>query len=132
MSWRRDMTCTLCLPPFQKVWAILHICDMNFVSFLLSMCEAKHFFEIVHSFMINFVHFQILVVNEILRALMKKELVSLKIGLYHPLDGITYLKYKMLYFVTTKNNFCEEKKALAFNQDRCCHLALCLRLILSH
>jgi hypothetical protein len=26
--------------------------------------------------------------------------------------------------------FCKEKKALAFNRDRCCHLALCLQLIL--
>jgi hypothetical protein len=54
------------------------------------------------------------------------------IGLYHPLDGITNPKYKMLHFLTTKNNFREEKKAVAFNWDRCCHLALCLRLILSH
>ncbi len=28
--------------------------------------------------------------------------------------------------------FYKEKKALAFNRDRCCPLALCLRLILFH
>jgi len=53
------------------------------------------------------------------------------IGLYHPLDGITDPKYKLLHFLTT-NFFCKEKKAIAFNRDRCCHLALCLRLILFH
>ncbi len=52
------------------------------------------------------------------------------IGLFHPLDGITNPKYKLLCFLTT--NFCKEKKALAFNWDRCCHLALCLWLILFH
>jgi len=53
------------------------------------------------------------------------------IGLYHPLDGITNLKYKLLYFLTpNKKN--SKRKALAFNWDRCCHLALCLRLILFH
>ncbi len=49
--------------------------------------------------------------------------------LYHPLDGITYPKYKLLHFWTTKFFF-QKKKALAFNLDRCCHLALCLWLIL--
>jgi hypothetical protein len=44
------------------------------------------------------------------------ELPALAIGLYHPLDGITNLKYKMLRFLTIKNNFCEQKKALAFNR----------------
>ncbi len=29
-------------------------------------------------------------------------------------------------------NFFKEKKALAFNLDRCCHLAFCLQLILFH
>ncbi len=28
--------------------------------------------------------------------------------------------------------FCSYQKALAFNQDRCCHLVLCLQLILFH
>ncbi len=28
--------------------------------------------------------------------------------------------------------FYKERRALAFNRDRCCHLALCLRLILFH
>jgi len=31
-----------------------------------------------------------------------------------------------------KQFFCQEKKALAFKWDRCCHLQLCLRLILFH
>jgi hypothetical protein len=53
------------------------------------------------------------------------------IGLYHPLDGVTNPKYKLLYSFTT-NFFRKEKKALPFNGDRCCHLALCLRLILFH
>ncbi len=50
-------------------------------------------------------------------------------GLYHPLDGITNPKFKLLHFLTF---FCREKKELAFNRDWCCHLALCLRLILFH
>jgi hypothetical protein len=51
-------------------------------------------------------------------------------GLYHPLDGITNLKYKLLYFLTPIKN--SKRKALAFNRDRCCHLAICLWLILFH
>jgi hypothetical protein len=50
-------------------------------------------------------------------------------GLYHPLDGITNPMYKLLHFLTTIF-FCKGKKALVFNQNRCCHLALCLHLIL--
>ncbi len=57
--------------------------------------------------------------------------VMAPIGLYHPLDGVGNPKYKLLHFLTTKL-FCKEKKALAFNRDRCCHLALCLRLIHFH
>jgi hypothetical protein len=53
------------------------------------------------------------------------------IGLYHSLDGITNLKYKLLYFLTP-NKKISKRKALAFNRDRGCHLALCLRLILFH
>ncbi len=49
------------------------------------------------------------------------------IGLYHPLYGVTNHKYKL-----SLNILCNVKKALAFNQDRCCHLALCLQLILFH
>ncbi len=48
--------------------------------------------------------------------------------LCHPPDGSTSPKYKLLCFITTKK-ICKEKNALAFNQDRCCHLVLCLRLI---
>jgi hypothetical protein len=74
------------------------------------------------------------------------------IGLYHPLDGITNPKYKLLPFLTTnKKIFKEEKplafiqdrkkalafiqdrkKVLAFYQDRCRDLELCLQLILLH
>ncbi len=50
-------------------------------------------------------------------------------GPYHPLDGITNLKYKLLYFLTpNKKEFKEKGKA--FNRYRCCHLAICLQLIL--
>ncbi len=46
-------------------------------------------------------------------------------GLYHPLDGDTNLRYKLLCFLTpNKKN--SKRKAQAFNRDRCCHLALCL------
>ncbi len=54
------------------------------------------------------------------------------IGLQHPLYGITNPRYTLLRFIQLTNFFCKEKKALAFNQDRCCHLALCLWLILFH
>jgi hypothetical protein len=50
-------------------------------------------------------------------------------GVDHPLDGVTNRKYKLLHLLTTII-FCKEKKALAFNRDRCCHLVLCLQLIL--
>jgi hypothetical protein len=49
------------------------------------------------------------------------------IWVYNPVNGVSNPKYKLLCFLT---NFCEEKKALAFNRDRFCHLALFLRLIL--
>ncbi len=53
------------------------------------------------------------------------------IWLYHPLDGITNLKYGLLCFLTP-NKKISKRKILAFHQDRCCHLALCLALILFH
>jgi hypothetical protein len=53
------------------------------------------------------------------------------IRLYLPLDDIINPKYKLLHFLTTKK-CCKENKALAFNRDWCCHLALCLRLFLFH
>ncbi len=40
------------------------------------------------------------------------------IGLYCPPDGITNPKYKLSHFLTTKL-FCKEKKAIAFNRNRC-------------
>ncbi len=51
--------------------------------------------------------------------------------LCHPPDGSTSPKYKLLCFITTKK-ICKEKNALAFNWDRCCHLVLCLQLILTN
>ncbi len=52
-------------------------------------------------------------------------------GLYHPLDGDTNLKDKLLCFLKpNKKN--SKRKTLAFNWDRCCHLALRLQLILIH
>jgi hypothetical protein len=54
------------------------------------------------------------------------------IGLHHPLDGVTNPEYKWLPFIQLTKCFCKEKNALAFNRDRCCHLALCLWLILFH
>jgi hypothetical protein len=56
----------------------------------------------------------------------------LQIGLYRPLDGITNHKYKLMHFLTAKYVFCNDKKTLAFNRDKCCHLLLCLQLILFH
>jgi hypothetical protein len=42
---------------------------------------------------------------------------------HHSLGGITNLKYKLLCFLTpNKKN--SKRKALAFNRDRCGHLAL--------
>jgi hypothetical protein len=52
------------------------------------------------------------------------------IGLYHPLDG-TNLKYKLLCFLTP-NKKIPKRKVLVSNWYRCCHLVLCLRLILFH
>jgi hypothetical protein len=37
-----------------------------------------------------------------------------------------------LRFIQLTKFFTKEKKEPAFNWDRCCHLALCLRLILFH
>ncbi len=50
-------------------------------------------------------------------------------GLYPPPDGITNLKYKLLYFLTP-NKKKSKRKVLAFNRDRCWHLAICLQLVL--
>ncbi len=56
---------------------------------------------------------------------------AFKIGLYHPLNGDTNLKYKLLCFLIL-NKKISKRKALAFYRDRCCHLVLCLRMILFH
>ncbi len=65
------------------------------------------------------------------KVLWDRPLAHALIGLHHPLDGITNREYKLLCFIQL-SIFCKEKKTLAFNRDRCCHLALCLRLILFH
>jgi hypothetical protein len=54
------------------------------------------------------------------------------IGLHHSLDGVTNPEYKLLHFIQRTNFFGKGEKALAFNQDRCFHLAFCLQLILFH
>ena len=51
------------------------------------------------------------------------------IVLHHPLDGVTSTEYKLLHFIQLTKFFYKEKKALAFNWDRCFHLVLCLWLI---
>ena len=61
----------------------------------------------------------------------RPNLCNQAIGLHHPLDGITNPEYKLLHFIQL-TIFCKKKRALAFNRDRCCHLALCLLLILFH
>ncbi len=60
-----------------------------------------------------------------------KALCSVLIGLYHPLDGVTNLKYKLLCFLTP-NKKISKRNAQAFNRDRHWHLVLCLQLILFH
>jgi hypothetical protein len=72
---------------------------------------------------VGYVTFFIVIYREIFYFLRK---------VHHPQNGITNPKYKLLHFLTTKMKFCKEKKALAFNWDRCCHLVLCSRLILFH
>ncbi len=54
------------------------------------------------------------------------------IGLHHLLDGVPNPEYKLFCFIQLNKYFCKEQKALAFNRDRCCHLALCIQLILFH
>ncbi len=53
------------------------------------------------------------------------------VGFYHPLDGITNLEYKLMCFLTP-NKKISKRNVVAFNWDRCCHLELCLQLILFH
>jgi len=53
------------------------------------------------------------------------------IGLHHPLDGVTNPEYKLLRFMQL-NFLLREEGTIAFNRDRCCHLVLCLQLILFH
>ncbi len=54
------------------------------------------------------------------------------IGLHHPLDGITNLEYKLMCLIQLTIFFVKRRSQLAFNRDRCCHLALRLQLILFH
>jgi hypothetical protein len=58
--------------------------------------------------------------------------LEMAIGLHYPLDFVNNPKYKLLRFIQITKFFCKKKRALAFNRDRCCHLALCLQLILFH
>ncbi len=51
------------------------------------------------------------------------------VELYHLLDGIINLRYKLLCFLTPNKNI-SKRKALAFNQVKYCNLVLCLGLIL--
>jgi hypothetical protein len=51
-------------------------------------------------------------------------------GLYHPLNGVTNLKYKLFFLTPNKKN--SKREALAFHRVGCCHLAICLWLILFH
>jgi hypothetical protein len=53
-------------------------------------------------------------------------------GLYRTLDGISNVKNKLLCFLTPDKKISKRKALLAFNWDRCCHLELCLGLILFH
>ncbi len=50
------------------------------------------------------------------------------IRLHYPINGVRDPKYKLLHFIQL--TFFLKKRELAFNRDRCCHLVLCLRLIL--
>jgi hypothetical protein len=36
------------------------------------------------------------------------------IGVYHPPDGIAKPKYKLLHFLTTKNNFSQREEGTSF------------------
>jgi len=50
------------------------------------------------------------------------------IGLNHPLDGIPNPKYELLHWL----NFVSQREGiLAFNQDKCWHLVICLGLLSS-
>ncbi len=57
---------------------------------------------------------------------------SILTGLYHPPDGVTNPEYKLLRFIQLTKLVCKKKRAPAFNWDRCCHLVLCLQVILFH
>jgi len=48
------------------------------------------------------------------------------IGLHHTRDSVTNLKYKLCFL----SSFYKENEALAFNQERCYHLVLCIWLII--
>jgi hypothetical protein len=56
----------------------------------------------------------------------------LAMRLHHSQDGSTYSGYKGMCFVYISQCFHEEQNALAFNQDKWCHLVLCLQMMLLH
>ncbi len=51
-------------------------------------------------------------------------------GLYHPLDVLLISSISCCISWHQQKN--SKRKALAFNLDRCCHLVICLQLILVH
>jgi hypothetical protein len=105
-----------------------------FFGFLKTFIDSFQTFQNSKSFIKEMSHFYS-TTNTDDSSLYLKNITSLilriAMGLDHPLDGITNPKYKLLHLIKTKF-FCKEKKALAFNRDSCCHLVLCLQLILFH
>jgi hypothetical protein len=77
--------------------------------------------------MLNAVMLSVILLNAVMPRVVTL-IVLVPMGLYHPIDGVANLKYK-LYFLTPDKKKNSERNALAFNWDRCCHLAICLLLI---
>ncbi len=106
-----------------EIWSSYHF--MNYLFHQIDIFELAILSSLYLEFEISpTCHFQHLFSSD----LYFNSKTSRSMGLYHPPDGVTNLKYKLLYFLTPiKKN--SKRKALAFNRDRCCHLAICLRLI---
>jgi hypothetical protein len=74
-----------------------------------------YIFVIDISFTINWNHFS--VAPSIIHWTFNENCIFIKrIGLYHPLDGITNPKYKLLLFITA--NFLQRKVGTIFNRDK--------------
>ncbi len=56
----------------------------------------------------------------------------LLIGLYHSLEGAVPIPSISCCVSKQLTFFYKQKKALAFDWERCCHLVLCLQLIIFH